>query len=265
MTLPIITKKQQEIIHLILTFRFLNSNQIQAFLKHKNKKNINTWLPDLVIKQYLTPVPKPKSFESKIKPTEYHIGLNGIRTLKNIEDIPVEYARNLYREKLKKSAFRKRCFLLANICLSFLKETTKTGTKYQFETYWNYMQSDSIFNFLVELKPHLCIIKHSEGKKRYFLLEIFDETLPLYMRKKRIKSYMEFFDEYEWENNINGQFPNILIVCPMKSLLISSKRMTKALLEKEENEDISFRFTTVEKIQNIGVTGSIWEKVMYMP
>ena len=48
-----ITKKQQEIFILLYRFRFLNKIQIQAFLKHKNKKTINLWLQDLNEKQYL--------------------------------------------------------------------------------------------------------------------------------------------------------------------------------------------------------------------
>jgi len=49
----ILTKKQQLILILLYCFRFLNSKQIQEFLRHKDHRRINTWLKDLSEKEYI--------------------------------------------------------------------------------------------------------------------------------------------------------------------------------------------------------------------
>ena len=51
--IPKITRKQREILDLIYSHRFLTRIQIQAFLKHKDKKTINLWLKDLRSKNYI--------------------------------------------------------------------------------------------------------------------------------------------------------------------------------------------------------------------
>ncbi len=262
MNLPKITKKQQEIIYLYSTYRFLNRLHIQQFLNHKNKKRVNTWLPDLVTKHYLEKVPQPNTFASKTKPTIYHLGLNGIRLLKIQDAIPLDRIHNLYREKFKKASFIDRCQLLADICLMLLeKNKSNAKNSYSFITQRAYEKEDSPFNFLTELNPHLCFIKQTGRKKKYFLLEIFEETLPKYRRKKRIQTYIEFFEGYEWDENMDEPFPVILFVCPTKPLLISAKRMTKRLLEDGQIEDIHMRFTTTDEVKEFGVTGEIWEEV----
>ena len=47
------TPKQLEILLLLYRFRFLNSPQIQAILNHKYHHRIQTWLNDLLTKDYI--------------------------------------------------------------------------------------------------------------------------------------------------------------------------------------------------------------------
>src|SRR3989337_671088 len=53
MSKKIMTNKQNTILTLLLTFRFLNSKQIQQFLNHKDHRRINSWLKDLTDKEYI--------------------------------------------------------------------------------------------------------------------------------------------------------------------------------------------------------------------
>lgn len=73
MTLKKHTNKQTEILNLIHKYRFLNRIQIQTFLNHKNKKNINTWLNDLNEKKLI------KTVGSKtIKPPENKLAVKSV-------------------------------------------------------------------------------------------------------------------------------------------------------------------------------------------
>ncbi len=81
--LPKLTKKQQEILRLLYSFRFLNRIQIQAFLCHKDPKTINLWLRDLRAKGYVEWI-YSTHFAEKTKPAIYYLGLNGVRHLRTL-------------------------------------------------------------------------------------------------------------------------------------------------------------------------------------
>ncbi len=53
MTLPIITAKQQDILKLLYRYRFVDRIQIQALMRHKDKRRIGAWLKDLRDKDYI--------------------------------------------------------------------------------------------------------------------------------------------------------------------------------------------------------------------
>ncbi len=261
MTLPKQTPKQQEIVKLHYRFRFLNSNQIQKFLNHKNKKTINTWLPDLVQKGYLQRIYDPYTFGKNTLPAVYYTGLNGIRWLRTQNDTDPGVLRKLYRDKNSSENFKNQCMLLADLYLT-LRGQSINGVEYGFSTQSDFAHTSSPFHFLKELDPSICFMKQTKDKKIYYLLEVPEPTLPRYSLRKRLRTYVDFFFSNEWENNIKDPFPVILFICPTKSDLIYSKRYTKTLLEENQQpEDLHIRFATVEEVKKYGVTREIWEEV----
>jgi len=268
MTIPYITPTQQEIPKLIYKFRFLNRLQIQKLLNHKYHKRINDWLNDLTEKQYIEKLPKKNTFEERTKLTVYRIGINGIRFLKTQDDISPELLRKLYRDKDRSDNFINQCLLLADICLDLREQSTKSSSvSYEVTTASDFTNTDSPFQFLTELDPHLVAKKIEKQKKkttsRYHLLEIFEPTLPRYSIRKRIRTYLEFFYSNEWANNTNNTtFPIIFFICPTKPFLIYAKRFTKKLLEEEQNpEDLDIQFAIADEVKEFGVTSAIWEEV----
>jgi hypothetical protein len=90
-------------------------------LNHKDKKTINLWLRDLKEKQYFEWI-YSTHFAEKTKPAVYHIGLNGVRWLKQQmyidEKVGSEYylyppdeVRKRYREADRSQAYIDRCLL----------------------------------------------------------------------------------------------------------------------------------------------------------
>src|SRR3989344_6235671 len=158
MTIPYITPKQQQIPKLIYTFRILNRLQIQKILKHKDKRRINSWLKDLVEKEYLEKIPKDSTFEERTKLTIYRIGMNGIRFLNTQDDCLPEIIKKLYKDKNRSDNFINQCILLADIYLELKNKSTVLLTRS------DYIKSDSPFNFLVELNPNLV---YTEKRNKY--------------------------------------------------------------------------------------------------
>jgi len=264
MTLPYITPKQQEIIKLLYKFRFLNRTQVQALLNHKYHKRIIDWLNDLTKKEYIEKIPKDNTFEQRTKPMIYRIGINGIRFLKTQDDLSMDVIRKLYRDGKREESFREKCILIADAALNLIEKSLSVpGLTYLFETINDYANEASFFHFLAEteIKPPLCFVKQKKNKKTYFILDVFDETLPAYRIRKRLKNYFEFYYSGEWENNVSKTFPVILFICPTKASLIYAKRYALRLLEENQDpDDLYIRFATVDEVKELGVTSEIWEE-----
>ncbi len=259
MTIPYITPKQQQIPKLIYKFRILNRLQIQKILNHKDKRRINSWLKDLIVKEYLEKVPKDNSFEQRTKLTIYRIGINGIRFLKTQDDCFPEIIKKLYKDKNRSDDFINQCILLADSYISLQNKTEVIMGS-------DFVNVDSPFHFLTDLNPNLVYKEVEKNKKgtteKYYLLEAFELTLPRYSIRKRIRTYLEFYYSNQWEDNIDKYFPTLKFICPTKTDLIYAKRITKKLLEENQNpNDLYIQFVTMEEIKKSGVIKATWEKV----
>ena len=84
MKLPKLTTKQQEIIHLLYRYRYLDRIQIQTLMRHKDKRRVLAWLKDLRDKDYVEWI-YSTDFIEKSKPAIYYLGINGVRYLKTVQ------------------------------------------------------------------------------------------------------------------------------------------------------------------------------------
>ena len=285
LTVPTITRKQQEILNLLYTHRFLTRIHIQAFLKHKDKKTINLWLKDLRTKEYINWIYNKDHFAEKTKPAIYYLGINGLRHLQNMDFHADEEIRKRYREHERSQSFIERSLAIADVCVSLgAASSPKDVDTYQqpaityfYETEADY-SSDSYYHFLSDsetIHPHLCFSKDlHEGAEEpkvveSYLLEIFDATLPRYRLRYRLGKYVQYLDEEmdEWERETDADpSPTILLVCATLTDLIYAKRRTRGLMKDiwgfEDEDRPQVRFTTMEKLQEHGVLAEgIWEEV----
>ena len=131
----------------------MERSQIQAFMGHRDKRRISSWLKDLREKQYLEWVYNNTDFIEKSKPAAYYLGLNGIRLLKRSGDYPIEELRKRYRESSRSSGFIARCSILADAVLDL---TAKSGenVRYACVTQTEFADPGNEFHFLAEFGPH---------------------------------------------------------------------------------------------------------------
>ena len=263
MTQSTITPKQETILKLIYRYRFVDTIQIQAFMGHKDKSRIGQWLKDLRQNSYIAWIYDPDNFTNKTKPAIYYLGINGIRHLRTLNAYPSAELRKRYREASRQPDFIARCVLIAGCCANL--EAPLSNTSYQYVVEADYIHPESDYHFLEDLKPQLCFIKEiiSKGSttKKNYLLEIFDSSTPRYKLKQRLKGYVEYLDNGDWQDNFDSQ-PIVLIACPTKAALIYAKRHVKSLLEDTtENIKQSIRFSTLDTVRIKGVNSRIWEEI----
>jgi len=258
-TLPTITTKQQEILKYIYRYRFLNRIQIQALLGHKDKRRIISWLKDLREKQYVDWHYNATDFIAKSKPAIYYLSLNGIRYLREVDGYPGEELRKRYKEPGRTQVFIGRCLLVADCCIA-LKAKSGDKLKYSMVLPADYTNPESSQHFLNELKPHLFFSKQQDDETTNYLLENFEQTLPRYQLRKRLKDYMDYLAS-DWDED-NGPVPIALLICATTADLIYVKRRVKKLIEDDwSDEDLQLRVTMLDKIQKHGVASMIWEDI----
>ena len=180
--------------------------------------------------------------------------------------------RTFYRLKDRSNDFLEKSLLVGKIVLDLKAAADKSresseehGLSYLIATTTDLANSEYRFNFLTEYKVDLVVkkLKKKKSSKRtiseYFLFTIIAPTLPRYSIRRQVKNFIELYNGYEWDE-ISKTFPIIMIVCPTLATLIYAKRMTKGLLEDEDNpSDLRIQFTTLDKIKEHGVSGEIWE------
>ena len=234
MSLPKITKKQQEILILLHQFRFLNRVQIQALLKHKNKKTINLWLPDLTNKQYIGRIYSNRIPE-KMKPAVYYLVLGGISYLKTIGYQSVELQK-LYRQKDRSENFIGKHILIADIWLD-LQNKSDGKIKYMAATASDITDPDYKYHFLAEPGPDLVFVKDSKGTKQYYLLEIIEPTLPMYSIRKKIRNYFDFFFS-------NSSYCQYFCVCNFLPEWVQDRFIRNRYVAIPKNRNIFWKFSS---------------------
>lgn len=286
MKLSKITNKQQEVLGLLYRHRFLNRGQVQSFMGHTDKRRISAWLKDLREKHYVEWLYDPNDFAEKTKPAIHYLSINGVRWLKQQTYTdnsgeeqylyPPDEVRKRYRESTRSRTYIDRCLLLADCCIAMEQRTgdDTNSLTYSYQTETDYLNPDSRHHFILEselIHPHLCYQKKEATDKgttiRYYLLEVFDTNLPRYRMSKRLKGYIQYLEEedYEWREQMKTKkLPFILIVCPRATDLIYAKRRTRGLLAKlwddDERKAMCISFATVDKVKEHGSTATIWER-----
>lgn len=257
-TLPTITTKQQEILKLIYRYRFLNRTQIQALLGHKDKRRIISWLKDLREKQYVDWHYNATDFIAKSKPAIYYLSLNGIRYLREVGGYYGEELRKRYKEPSRTQVFIHRCLLVADCCIAL---QAKSGGKLKYSCVLpaDYADPESPHHSLNDLKPHLFFSKQQQDETTNYLLESFEQTLPRYLLRKRLKDYVDYLAQ--WADD-NGPTPIALFVCATVADLLYVKRRTRKLLQDDwPDGELQLRVATLDKIKASGIASPIWEEI----
>ena len=260
MKLPAITTKQQDILHLLYRYRFLNRIQIQTLMHHKDYKTVNLWLKDLREKEYVQWI-YSTDFTEKSKPAVYYLGANGIRCLRVAGIYPSSELRKRYREHERSEGFISRSLLVADSCID-LGQNGSERARYEWQTQADFADPDCSYHFLTEaaIQPQLHYTEQKGNRVGHYLLEIIDPTLPQYRLRKRLKDYVNYLCDDEWEGEDEPVIARLVL--PSTYLLIYTKRRIKKLLDDAWDTDgVRLELTTVEKLTQSGVLGDIWEVV----
>ena len=265
MTPQYITTKQEEILILIYKFKFLNRTQIQALLKHKDHRRINSWLKDLTEKQYLNRIWSNGYYE-RTRPAIYYLAPNSLDFLSRRYLITPRYFSKVVAEAEagKSEYFISDSLLLAELSLTFLNENKEAAICTSI-TRIELAEPYSDYSFLTEAKvrPDLLFAKRATNKSmtKYYFMEVIEKYSSFILIRNKIKKYFDLYYSNSWEDNVGGIFPTLLFVCPSLYLLIYAKRYARRIRSEEyDDADFTIQFALLENIKSNGLNGDIWEE-----
>ncbi len=243
-----ITNKQSEILSLILKFRFLTRKQIQSLQGHKYSSRIFSWLTELKDNDYLN-YTYAKNFDNL--PAIYSLGKKGTKYLRKEKDLGKK-ADKIRKEKRYSQKFKENCIFIADIYLSLLKQPE---AKIHF-----YTKSDlSGMEHLISPKPDAYFaIENKAGIKRYFL-EIFNDNLRSNILRHRVKQYISYFEDEEWQDNTDKPFPEIILICPNVK---TKNHLYFYLKNKLEDPELQFYLAVKDAVEKDGLASGVLQKVL---
>jgi len=251
-----LTKKQLEILTLLYRFRFLNRLQIQKLLNHQYLNRITIWLNQLTATNHIR-----RNYNTKTVtiPAIYSLGLNGRKYLlkqSDLKKINKTILDRVWREKKLSDQFKKHCLLVADIYLSLITLIEKSGSILNFRT----KTELSNIKDLISPNPdaYFSLTKTNGNKKRYFL-DIFNDWPPRMYLRKRVNQYLEFYQTNIWQDQQTDPFPQIILVCPEDR---AKKYLCRYIKKKLEYElEPQFYLSTSNQIKTKGLVREVLEKV----
>lgn len=262
MSKKIITNKQQTILTLLLTFRFLNSKQIQQFLNHKDHRRINGWLKDLTEKEYTERDFKPV-YGNLTKPAVYFLTAKGRKQIKDtyIYYLP-RYLKKISRDNKASKGFRIKCQIMGdwylmlfppeqNKNIAILDSLIKGLTTGEMEEKapLNTLQFFTSVNFpsfilLEKIKPNAYVRKKTTKGITHGLFFVLDAYVPRVMLQYLLKKIFTTLDEEYWETDEIDQL-HMYVLCPNNMVIIYLRRLLKSFLERYYGgKELVFHFAT---------------------
>lgn len=237
--------RQIEILLLLYRFRFLNRNQIQQMLNHRQFNRVIVWLNQLSEQKYLYRV-----FDRKFAgvPALYFLRSKAKKELEGKEGVKNKLLERVYGEKYLSKTFQKHCQLLADIYLSLVKLTKAHKAKLSF-----YTKNDLYgLKYLILPNPDAYFsIKESDEKIKRYFLDIFDATSSNKWYAKRVMQYFSYYAKGYWQDHNANPFPEIIFVYPNETAKKILIKTIKRELEKEET--LCFYLASWEDIRQNGL------------
>lgn len=254
----LITFQQREFISLLFSFRYARRVDFQKYFRNKTPHHINRQLKYLADNLFIKSVNQTDrknliNYPQKV----YCLGRRGIRLVAQSKNLQARDLKNRYRDSKRSDCFVTHWLLVAEIFLQLREEARKTKTALTFQPKTDF-EEDSV---LVMLHPDAYIIEENENSRNEFFLEIIDQKSPRFVLRRRVRQYTKYFLNNSVEVETGEDFPIVLLVCPSEKVKRILQKYIGQRQDEEGAEALVFKLTTYDKIQSLGIAGSIWTRV----
>ena len=261
MTLPHLTKKQQEILILIYRFRFIDRIQLQTILQHKNHRRIHTWLTDLVNKDYIGRI-YSKKIPDNTKPAVYYLGKNGRKYLQKHfataekEEKPDEQAlyqlTKTYKDSTRTEVFKATCLALVDC---YLASTAYTDKKHFTKITFSSLTECATYSLLKKFDSYLAV-KYKNGRIKRYAFIYFTHRTPRRFIRYRVAEVIKY--SQEWGYDSDQPYPIVLGICSNHPIKNYVKKVCESKFAYYNHPEIKISLTTLYELKTEGMEKEIW-------
>lgn len=263
-----ITKQQLDILELIYRFRFVSTKHISRLLGTKYIQQAQQRLNTLLTKDYIG-----KNFSNLDRLTgkyaSYYLLSGGRKTLKKYQaqlsngldrDLSTKVLHNIYKDKTATDRFIKHQLDLGDI---YIELSRLYKDKFGFYTKSEF--SKDTYEYYPQPLPDAFMLLGNEGGKnenetKEFFVEYFEDNVPFWVYRKRIKQYVTYAEEGDWESSVDTKQPKVLLICENLTLQRRTKRFLKRNIEETYiGDDLVFLLTSKDQLTKAKPDSPVWE------
>lgn len=213
--------EQLEVLELLYKFRFGSNDLIAQYFGKKDRSFVFKRL-SILLEQGLIGKRFDSSYRIQGKPAAYYLTPAGARALQERRK-PDEDAINtkaIYKDKTVKEGFVRHCL---DIFAIYNRLRAQHGDRFKFFTKasLNYER----FDYFPQPLPDAYIRLRLGGEDKQFFLDIYYDSQPFFAAARKIKSYVDYAENGEWEET-GTALPVMLAICESPSL---QKRLQKRI------------------------------------
>jgi DNA-binding HxlR family transcriptional regulator len=235
--------KQLDILSLLYRFRFATSNNLTQALNSKRTNTINQRLKLLLQQDYIGRKYEP-SYRLLGKHASYYLLPKGISALKQIPDNKFDKTilHNIHKDKTASDQFIDYSL---GIFSTYCQLKAKYGDSLHFFTK---SQLANKYDYFSEFLPSIYIRLDINGTEKDYFLEYLQTSKPYFTVIQRLKQYIEYASNGDWEAGTESDFPKILLVCDTPSLQNRLLKRAGSILN-EADEELKFYTTTSSNLE----------------
>ena len=233
---------QLAILHELYRFRIGTTQLLSTALQTENKNLLNRKLTVLLEQDHIARIYDP-SYRLNHQHASFFLSTNGVKELKNLpeKNYSPRVLANIKRLKHPSDKFVYHAlgvFEACNLIKARRGDDVRLFTKSELAD----------FNYFPEKRPDAFIrLKTANGEQQY-ILEYLESNTPFRVILGKLKSYIKYCDEGEWEVT-NSPLPPILLVCDSGALEKRIQKYGITAIEEADDDVLRFYSTNLPALQ----------------
>lgn len=272
-----LTKQQFDLLRFIYSHRYVTTKQVQRYLAKSHIQEAQQRLNTLLTKQYIG---RRYSSDDKLlgRYASYFLLPDGMEPIKGYAD--TKALRLMRKDRTASQRFIDHNITVGDVAADLkrmLKDVldevdfhTKTDIMYQsrieYESNWD--GSDD-FDVMTDFYPNPMSDGHLRGwpidYKNVtfvgFFVEVWHETVPFWVYRKRIQYLIEYTDDETWQEYFAGNdTPPFLLICDNPTLQRRVQRYLRRVYDSLSH-DYQFLVTNLQLLAETKENDAIWTRV----
>lgn len=247
-----LNNKQLAILHELYCYRIATSILLVNSLHASNIDDINKRLHRLMENGYIGRKHE-KSYRLIHRPASYYLLLDGVNAIAAHSN--EKYSKPVLAS-IKRMKDPSQRFIRTSLSLYDIRNVLNTALGEMINIFS--ASETAIYDYFPKKRPDL-YIQHQDGAalKQYFLIYI-ESNKPMYANTRRVKDYIEYAEEGEWEIT-KSPLPALLLVCDRKQIIDRTISAINAI-DDDIDDELGIYIASAEEIKHDPKT-MIWRNV----